>query len=427
MVQLQVLNKILGSKDMSIIIENNLDKSFFTEFPNEFTFIYNHYTTYGIVPDVETFVSNFKEFKILDVHEDDNYLLEELYKEKNTRDLAYNFNIVRKLINDRKYDEALEQFKRASETIKQDRVIKPVDIFRDLGRYDEYLDKSTNFGKYFIKTGFDELDAIIGGWDRQEELATIIARSGRGKSWTLLKSAVSATQQGLNVGLYSGEMSLSKVGYRADTLLGHINNSSLIHGNENIKVEYKDYLDKIPSLIGKGSLKVLTPQMINGPAGVSALRTFIEKEKLDILFVDQHSLLEDDRKAKTPVEKASNISKDLKMLQVLEKIPIISVSQMNRTKNEDDSELIDLSQIAQADRIGQDSTLVLGIIRDKNDPNIMKLQIVKSRDGGQVGKLLNYYTDLNLGTMQYIEVEGDTPTSQQDIEDLNARYGDDVF
>ena len=57
----------------------------------------------------------------------------------------------------------------------------------------------------------------------------------------------------------------------------------------------------------------------------------------------------------------------------------------------------------------------------------MKLQIVKSRDGGQVGKLLNYYTDLNLGTMQYIEVEGDTPTSQQDIEDLNARYGDDVF
>ena len=115
------------------------------------------------------------------------------------------------------------------------------------------------------------------------------------------------------------------------------------------------------------------------------------------------------------------------MLQVLEKIPIISVSQMNRTKNEDDSELIDLSQIAQADRIGQDSTLVLGIIRDKNDPNIMKLQIVKSRDGGQVGKLLNYYTDLNLGTMQYIEVEGDTPTSQQDIEDLNARYGDDVF
>ena len=151
MVQLQVLNKILGSKDMSIIIENNLDKSFFTEFPNEFTFIYNHYTTYGIVPDVETFVSNFKEFKTLDVHEDDNYLLEELYKEKNTRDLAYNFNIVRKLINDRKYDEALEQFKRASETIKQDRVIKPVDIFRDLGRYDEYLDKSTNFSKYFIK------------------------------------------------------------------------------------------------------------------------------------------------------------------------------------------------------------------------------------------------------------------------------------
>ena len=54
--------------------------------------------------------------------------------------------------------------------------------------------------------------------------------------------------------------------------------------------------------------------MINGPAGVSALRAFIEKEKLDILFVDQHSLLEDDRKAKNPVDKAANISRDLKNL-----------------------------------------------------------------------------------------------------------------
>ena len=57
--------------------------------------------------------------------------------------------------------------------------------------------------------------------------------------------------------------------------------------------------------------------MIGELATVSQLRAFIEKENLDILFVDQHSLLEDERHGKTPVEKAANISKSLKALQVL--------------------------------------------------------------------------------------------------------------
>ena len=41
--------------------------------------------------------------------------------------------------------------------------------------------------------------------------------------------------------------------------------------------------------------------------------------------MDQHSLLEDDKKGRTPVDRAANISKDLKNLQVMKKIPIIAV------------------------------------------------------------------------------------------------------
>jgi len=106
----------------------------------------------------------------------------------------------------------------------------------------------------------------------------------------------------------------------------------------------------------KGTIKVLTPANINGPVGVTALRAFIEKEHLDMLCIDQHSLLDDDRKAKNPVEKAANISKDLKNLQVLKRIPIISVCQQNRSSTE---EGVDTTHIAQSDRIGQDSTVVL--------------------------------------------------------------------
>ena len=138
----------------------------------------------------------------------------------------------------------------------------------------------------------------------------------------MLKIAVAAAQQGLTVGIYSGEMSEKKIGYRIDTLISHISNGAIIHGNQNVQLEYKKYIDSLKDRIS-GKIKVLSPTMIDGSAGVNALRAFIEKDKLDILCVDQHSLLDDDRKAKNPVERAANISKDLKILQVtfnLEKI-----------------------------------------------------------------------------------------------------------
>lgn len=220
-------------------------------------------------------------------------------------------------------------------------------------------------------------------------------------------------------------MSERKVGYRLDSLIGHISNGSLIHGNGNIQNEYKKYLETVLPQI-KGSIKVLTPQMINGAAGVNALRAFIDKEKLDILFIDQHSLLEDDRKAKNPVEKAANISKDLKLLQVIKRIPIISVSQMNRTKNED-SDMIDSAQIAQSDRIGQDSTVIIGLSRDKKDNNLMRLQLVKSRDS-ENGRVLCYNVDLNKGIFNYIPDENDKSASSYEHRyDSSEDSGDNVF
>ena len=66
-------------------------------------------------------------------------------------------------------------------------------------------------------------------------------------------------------------MSERKVGYRMDTLIRpHISNGSLIHGNINVQNEYKKYLDDLPNKF-TGSLQVLTPNMIEGPAGVKCI------------------------------------------------------------------------------------------------------------------------------------------------------------
>jgi replicative DNA helicase len=422
LVQLQVLNSIINNKDSSLLLLNNLNEEFFSDYPNEFGFIRRHLSEYGKVPDMASFLDKFPDFEVLEVSEPTSYLLGELYKDRNTRFLAKTFNSIRKLLGEGKTDEAMRLYSKASEEMVQATPMETVDLIKDRTRFDDYVEKCGDFSRYYIRTGFRELDELIGGWDRQEELATIAARPGIGKSWILLVVAKAALEQGLRVGIYSGEMSERKVGYRFDTLVSHISNSAITRGKEYVQNEYRNYMDNLGQKFS-GCLKVLTPAMISGPAGVTALRAFIEKENLDILCVDQHSLLEDDRNARNPVERAANISKDLKNLQVLKKIPIIAVSQQNRASTDNG---VGTANIAQSDRISQDSTVILFI---EQKDNVLTLNLAKARDAIN-NKKLHYAVDFDKGVFQFMPSEEDNPSSCEDLRDEydgTISDGDDVF
>lgn len=426
--QFQIINKILQTKDYSLISMNNLTEDHFFQYKAEFNFIKNHYEKFRTVPDRLTFLNTFSDFDITDVTEPDAYLLEQLIKDYNTSYMATGFNKIKKLIESGHIDEAANYFSTMPDGLQQGATMTCTSLFKDTSRYDRYMDRLHNKNKYYLSTGFRELDNMIGGIDLQNENMVIAARTGVGKSWTLIKMAVEAAKQGKNVGMYSGEMAVDKVGYRVDTLLGHIDNQAITRGNDldpSVPMKYKQYLDNLQYNVS-GDFKVLTPQDIAGPATVAALKTFIEKHKLDILFVDQFSLLEDTSRAKTTHEKVANISKEIKNLQVLTGIPIISVSQMNRTKEEDGEQ--DTTQIGLSDRIGQDATCVIMLSRKltyhdeaktkiKDDQLI--LNVVKSRDGGN-GKLI-YKADFNSGTFIYL----DPNLGEQASQELENRYSEE--
>ena len=165
-------------------------------------------------------------------------------------------------------------------------------------------------------------------------------------------------------------MEVDLVGYRMDTFLGNIPNGALNHGNEYIKEKYTTYVESLNKVV-PGHIFCITPDMFDGNVTVSKLRAFVEKYDLEMLCVDQFSLLNDEKGAKNPREQMINISKDLRTLQRLKKIPILSAVQLNR---EDTSESGGPStrNISECDRIGQDSTIVLFVER-KGDNYILTL------------------------------------------------------
>lgn len=413
MIQLQALNKILNTGDPSLIILNNLNEDFFPDYKGEFLFIKSHLNQYGNVPDKTTFLNNFPDFNLIDVKESDTYLVDALYEEKNKRLIVTSFNEIRSSLLNEDTNKAIDIVQKTVDNIRESKHLEAVDLFEDLSRYDSYIEKTTDFTKFYVKTGFPELDELIGGWDKKEEVATIVARPGIGKSWLLLKMAIAAAKQGLRVGLYSGEMSENKVGFRMDTLISHISNTKILRGNSEIMVTYKNYLEGIKDQV-KGTIKVITPSMISGMAGVQALRAFIERYKLDMLCVDQYSLLEDDKKAKSQTEQTANIAKDLKALQVLKQIPIIAVSQQNRESTENG---VGTANVALSDKVSQYATILLFL---EQKDGILTMYLGKARDSIN-GKTLKYAIDLDKGIFNFIPEEGDA-TNGSHCEEVKNEY-----
>ena len=426
MIQLQALNRLLADKNHSWLTVNQIDSSYFSDYSDEYEFIVNHIKQFNKVPDSVTFAAKFPDFDFIEVTESEKYIVEELCRDKNKRSLAKIFNQVREYINDGKIDDAITLYTNASSNLSSTTHVEAINLIEDKSRYDKYVERTQDHGKYHITTGFAELDEAIGGWDRLEELATIVARPGVAKSWIALKTAAAAAFQGLNVGMYSGEMTELKVGYRFDTLIGNVSNSGLMRGNVEIQNNYKVHIDNLRKFV-KGNLWVTTPFLVGRTPTVSDLGAFIDKYKLDMLVVDQHSLLADERKARDPVTKAANISTDLKALQTMKQIPIIAVSQQNRSAVEDNG-IIDVSHIAQSDKIGQDSTTVIALERKEN---ILTMHLAKCRDSLS-GAKLKYAIDLDKGVFSFIPNEDDALKGNHCDELRNeyetvSNYGEDEF
>lgn len=426
--QFLLINKLLqdpGSYN-ALVVQNELDGRYFYKSRAEFEFLQNHFKTYSKLPSRIVFKDRFPEFEIIDVTDADAYILDKLFEEYNRSYLASLFNEMKPLIESSQTDAAIDSLMKSVDKLKKGRAFTCTDLLANTERYDHYLLDNVKY----LSTGFKELDDLIGGIDLQNENMVIAARTGIGKSWTLLKMATEAVRAGYIVGFYSGEMSLDKVGYRIDTLFGGVDNRRITRGDLSYNSIYKHYLDTTLADIraNGGKFLTLTPNDIGGRfATVDTLKAWIERDKIQVLFIDQYSLMEDTSRAMKENERVANISKAVKNLQVSAGIPIISVSQNNRTgeKNKDTGKVDqDTTQIAQSDRIGQDATCVLMLDRDVNedDPSDEKLiiNVVKSRDGGDNRKLV-YKADFNTGKFTFIP----KAKSKEEAQEMSNAYEDE--
>ena len=397
MVALQIISRILQTQDISIIERNNLTVDYFPEYQDEFEYITDHYKEYGNVPDKLTFLSHFQDFEIVEVQESESYLVDTIREEY----LYYkSVPVVQKVAELLKTDSnaAAEYMIQAMKDLQPNYKIGGIDIIQQANeRLDAYIDRRDNQDNWFFTTGFPELDDIMHGIQRTEELILIFARTNQGKSWVLEKMCTHVWEIGFNVGYISPEMGALSVGYRFDTLYKNFSNRDLMWGNDNLdEKQYKQYIEELKQRNNK--FIVATPADFDNKVTATKLRQFIKQHKLDIIAIDGVTYLEDERykRGDSEAQKLTHLGEDLWNITRDMNVPVLVVAQANRSGaiDKESEDTPEIESVRGGDGLSLNASKIISL---KQGPDgVITLQVKKQRNG-RVGDKLSYQWNPDIG------------------------------
>lgn len=436
-VELQIIAKIIQTGDFSIIEDNCITEDYFkgqkdkkgkdtVGYEEEFRFIKEHYEQYGNVPDKATFLQKFPIYKdegLPQVSESNQYLVDALREEHLFKQgapiLQKAANIFRENAN-----AGVEYMFNALKELQVNYNLGGVDIIAYAEkRLEHYKERAANQDDWYFTTGFHELDNILHGIQRFEELVVLFARLGQGKSWVLITIVAHIWKMGFNVGYISPEMGDDNIGYRFDTVHFGYSNSSLMWGLDDIDLEkYEQDMKELKE--HKNKFLVSIPPDFDNRITVSKLRNYIKQNKLDLLAIDGVKYLTDERYRRGDSETVSltHISEDLMALSVELRVPIIVVSQANREGAKDD--VPDITNISSSDGIAQCATKVIALRQDDGN---LEMRVEKNRYGS-VGKKLKYLWNINVGEFIYTESTDDmTKEQKEERRERKKASGKDIF
>lgn len=211
-------------------------------------------------------------------------------------------------------------------------------------------------------SGFTKLDRLTSGWQKSE-LIIIAARPSMGKTAFALSMARNmAIDHGKNVAIFSCEMSSIQLVNRLIVAETDIPGDKIKNGRLN-EEEWKQLDSRIKKL-------VLAPIFIDDTPAISIFelrakcRRLMAQHKLDIVIVDYLQLMSGPENAGSREQEVSSISRSLKSIAKELNIPILALSQLNRSvEMRGGTKRPLLSDLRESGAIEQDADMVVFIHR----------------------------------------------------------------
>lgn len=244
-----------------------------------------------------------------------------------------------------------------------------------------------------VPTGIGCLDRKTRGFHPGQQIV-LAARPGAGKTAFALNQALGAAKAGKRVAFFSFEMSTDDLALRVAAQLGGINFEALRRGGMRP--------DDIRSAVRAASeIEGLHLHACDrAQTTIAKLHTMCRRLQrsagLDFVVVDYMQLVMPNDLRAPKVQQVTDISRDLKIMAMDLRVPVLALSQLNRKVEERPDKRPHLSDLRESGAIEQDADLVLFLYRDEmynpdsDAKGIAELIIGKFRNGQTQTLLLGF-------------------------------------
>ncbi len=214
-----------------------------------------------------------------------------------------------------------------------------------------------------IATGFTDLDGMTAGL-QPSDLIIVAARPAMGKTALALNIAETAALRGKKaVAVFSMEMSASQLAFRLISSLGRINQQHLRTGD--LAEEEWPRVTSAISMLTEAKIFIDdTPALSPGDLRARARRLKREHD-LGLIVIDYLQLMQVPGNKENRATEISEISRGLKALAKELDIPVIALSQLNRSLEQRTDKRPLMADLRESGAIEQDADVILFIYRDE--------------------------------------------------------------
>jgi len=267
---------------------------------------------------------------------------------------------------------------------QQRRVAEFQHIKEILVRNFEYLEKMQEEGGGVsgVASGFEGIDKLTGGFQKAN-LIVLAARPGVGKTSLALNIAQTvAVQRKEPVAIFSLEMSAQELGERMMCSSARVSSHKVRTGS--LAADDFAKLVQAAGELEKADIFVDDTPGLNMFELRAKARRLQAKHALSLVIVDYLQLMSGDSRAENRQQEVSNISRSMKQLARELDVPVIAVSQLNRSPEARADREPQLADLRESGAIEQDADMVMFLYEDPSDPaskGVVKLKIAKHRNG----------------------------------------------
>lgn len=336
----------------------------------------------------------------------------------------------------RKLDEMLSHIKLSTSNIDQtlddlreivDSLSKPI-TESDIATLSDLTNLKDNYFKERpdrkdLSFGFETIDNAIGGID-DGDVGIIAARPAVGKSALALQLIRRFGRKNLKVGYFNLEMSKEQVYERAVASSSKLPMERIRRGIRFLNNEQEKFAAGNKTLATEKNVYV-----IQGSQSIKSIRTIQNKYKFDVVVIDYLQLIIPGGGRKgNRVAEVGDISRGLKAIATDFKIPVIALSQLNRSSERADDKEPYMSDLRESGDIEQDASFIV-LLWNSNpkDKKERGIKVEKARNGHTTSSTI-YFKGETLTFFDSEESMNNEKYTQEAVNDgfVDAKEMDDL-